>query len=176
MLKVTKIILMGYILFLSECYSMMPAFVHTITENATDKGTLFANLRAIPNGEEKELADEYIALYGDNELIGEARKYVLTSIVPSKKNKITGAAAYVVKVLFGQAKKEIYEIDTLDECIRVATLLLADVPQLASGRPMDNIGNMLQAARRMRQERLDADRLLYNLQHQRLIGNAFGAQ
>ncbi len=58
----------------------------------------------------------------------------------------------MVKSLFSKAKREVYKIDNLDECIRAAILVLEDAPQFTSAVPMDNIGNILQEAKRIRQE------------------------
>ncbi len=153
MLKIIKIMSIWYMLLFFESYSMIPEFNSVVTENATNKQHLFERLKAISVEDSKNLAKEYIALYGDNELTGEDRKKTLATIDPLRKNMLAGAAAYVVKSLFSQAKMEIYEMDTLSECIRVANLLLKDAPQLVSNRSIDNIANILQAATYMLQER-----------------------
>lgn len=155
MLRIVKIELMCCALFLFECYSMESTFNRTVTENAIDKQQLFERLQTIPGEEDRSLANVYLTLYGDHALEGEERRKIFNSIVPFRRDKITATAAYVVKALFGQAKRELYEVNMLDECIRVAALLLSDVPQLASVRPMNNIEDILQAARRMRQARND---------------------
>ena len=53
-----------------------------------------------------------------------------------------------------------------DECIRVAELLLSDTPQLASGRAMNNIGDILQEARHIRQVRNDVAHNIAELRKQ----------
>ncbi len=82
MLKIIKIILVSCVLFLFKCYSLMPEFNRIITENAVDKCRLFEKLKTITTEENKILANEYIALYGDNTLTGEARKNNLAAIDP----------------------------------------------------------------------------------------------
>lgn len=166
LMKIVKMVLSCCTLFLFECYSVVPAFNRVVTENAADRQHLFERLQAIPEGEDKSLADGYLALYGDHALTGEGRKRIFNSIVPFSRDKITAAAAYVVKALFGQAKRELYEVNKLDECIRVGELLLSDVPQLASGRPMSNIGDILQAARHIRQTRNDIAHNILELRQQ----------
>jgi hypothetical protein len=96
---------------------------------------------------DRDFASKYIELYGDNGLVGEDRKKVFRAIVPQKKQVITGAAAYVVKTLFGMAKHEVYETSTLDECVRMATLLVTDVPQ------MYDVQRVLQVASDMQKRR-----------------------
>ena len=160
MLKIVKIKLMCCMLFVFKCYAMESTFNRIVTENAINKKCLFERLRTVPEGEDKSLANGYLALYGEQALNGEERKKTLNSIPPFKRDKITSTAAYVVKALFGQTKRELYEVDMLGECIRVAELLLLDVPQLTSSRPMDNIGDILQASRQMLQTR---NNVIYNI-------------
>ena len=165
MLRIVKIELVCCAFFIFECHSMNQMFSRTITEHAINKQYLFDRLQAIHDGEDGSLASEYLTLYGDHVLEGEERRRTFSSIVPFERNKIIAAATYVVKALFGQAKKELYGVDMLNECVRVAELLLSDAPQLASDRPMNNIGDMLQAARHMLQARNNVADEIKRIQH-----------
>lgn len=167
MLRIVKIELMCcVVLLLFECYSMESTFNRTVIENATDKQHLFERLQAISGKEDKSLAHWYLTLYGDHVLEGEERRRIFNSINPLNRDKITATAAYVVKALFGQAKRKLYEVNMFDECIRVAELLLSDTPQLASGRAMNNIGDILQEARHIRQVRNDVAHNIAELRKQ----------
>lgn len=153
MLKVIKMMLVLSVSFLFESFSMTQEFDNVIIGNAADKRSLFNGLQGITNGEDKVLSDKYIALYSDNAPEGGERKKILMTANPLERKKITGAAAYVVKSLFNKSKKDIYSVSTLDECIRMASLLLMDAPELANSNPMNNIEIILKAAQAMRDER-----------------------
>ncbi|MDR2781859.1 MAG: hypothetical protein LBB21_05420 [Holosporaceae bacterium] len=149
MFKIISLVLMESILFVSECSAMRPlAFQNVVTENAADRDALFAQLAQITN-EEQVLADQYMRLYGDDALRGDDRRHVLTSM--RKKDVVTAAAAFVVKTLFFKAKQEVFGMDSLDECIRIGSLLVEDAPKVADG--INGVGDILRKAVDMRQRR-----------------------
>lgn len=96
------------------------------------------------------LAENYLKLYGDKELlIDYERKGILNAMNTRAKETITFAAVYVIKSQFQEAKYEYVETMALDECIRVAELLLMDIPLFKD----ENIHKILKVARKWKDRR-----------------------
>ncbi|OUM65872.1 hypothetical protein PIROE2DRAFT_59722 [Piromyces sp. E2] len=129
----------------------MQNFMNIITSNANNKSQLFFELENISSDDEtdKYLADSYLKLYGDKDLLTEdERRGLLGRMDIWKREKVTGAAAYVIKSHFYKSRFEFDNIATLNECIRVAELLLMDGPSFR----VTDIYRILQKAKEMKQD------------------------